>query len=96
MLPGEPDLVASGGALLGLPAWLQILADVLGKPLICSQVTEVSARGAALLALAALGVEPEMQPALFDRVYTPDAKRQEQYARAAGRLAALDRGINAG
>jgi gluconokinase len=96
MLPAEPALVASGGALLGSPAWLQILADVLGQPIICSRVSEASARGVALLALAAQGVEPAVQPGLFGQSYIPDSRRQEKYASGAARLAALDQGINSG
>ena len=52
--PG-PQVVASGGAVLVHPAWLQIITDVLGVPVIASQVREASARGAALLALESVG-----------------------------------------
>ena len=55
LLPGDPEIVASGGALLGSPAWLQIMTDVLNRPVAVSAVQEVSGRGAALLALEALG-----------------------------------------
>jgi gluconokinase len=56
VLPGEPQIVASGGALLGSPAWLQVVADAIGRPVSASDVPEASARGAALLALEALEV----------------------------------------
>ncbi|MEZ4770469.1 MAG: gluconokinase [Caldilineales bacterium] len=56
LLPGEPEIVVSGGALAGSPAWLQIVADALGRPLTLSSAPEASARGAALLALEAIGV----------------------------------------
>lgn len=56
VLPDEPQIVASGGALLGSPAWLQVVADAVGRPVSASDVPETSARGAALLALEALGV----------------------------------------
>jgi gluconokinase len=55
VLPDEPQIVASGGALLGSPATLQIVADAIGRPVSVSDAPEASARGAALLALEALG-----------------------------------------
>ncbi len=54
-LPGVQDLVGTGGALVSSDSWGQILADVLGMPLQCSAEREASSRGAALLALEALG-----------------------------------------
>jgi gluconokinase len=50
-LPGEPDVVASGGAIVASPWWQQTLADVLGRPVRVVDEPETSARGAALLAL---------------------------------------------
>ncbi|MEP6742206.1 MAG: gluconokinase [bacterium] len=52
--PGA-TLVASGNALRSSPAWTQIVADVLGRPLVLSDRAEASTRGAALLALEAVG-----------------------------------------
>jgi len=49
------EIVGTGGALLGSPAWCQILADVLEMPLVLSSSAEASSRGAALLAREALG-----------------------------------------
>jgi gluconokinase len=54
-LPGEHEIVGTGGALLHSPTWMQILADVLGRPLLASSEAEASSRGAALLALETLG-----------------------------------------
>ena len=59
ILPAEPQVVAGGGALLSSPAWQQIIADALGVPIAISAIREASARGAALLALEALGVLPD-------------------------------------
>lgn len=52
-----PDhaIVASGAALARSPAWRQIVADVLGRPLTRSVEVEASSRGVARLALEALG-----------------------------------------
>jgi gluconokinase len=56
---GEPEsVVASGGALLRSPAWTQMMADSLGRPVLASAERETSSRGAALLALEQLGVAP--------------------------------------
>jgi gluconokinase len=53
----EPDhrVVASGGALVRSRAWMQMVADALGRPLLLSEEREASSRGAALLASAAAG-----------------------------------------
>jgi gluconokinase len=54
--PGVAEVVATGGALLHNPTWLQIMADVLDRPVLRSAVPEASSRGAALMALEALGL----------------------------------------
>jgi gluconokinase len=51
-------LVASGGGLLGSPAWMQIMADVIGKPVAASRAQEASSQGAAVMALEHLGGAP--------------------------------------
>ncbi|MCC6176271.1 MAG: gluconokinase [Chloroflexi bacterium] len=55
VVPEVREVVVTGGALLKSPAWSQIVADALGRPVVASGVPEASSRGAALLALAALG-----------------------------------------
>jgi len=52
--PGA-TIVASGNALRSSRVWLQIIADVLGRPLMFGATSEASIRGAALLALEAVG-----------------------------------------
>ena len=47
----EPEVVASGGAIVASPWWQQTLADVLARPVRIVDEPEASARGAALLAL---------------------------------------------
>src|SRR5262249_19255407 len=54
--PGGREVVATGGALLRSPAWMQMLADVLGRPVSASLEPEASSRGASLLALETLGL----------------------------------------
>lgn len=55
-LPTTPQIIASGGAIQSSPAWQQILSDALGAPLRLSTFPETTSRGAALLALEALGI----------------------------------------
>jgi gluconokinase len=84
--PAAPDLralVASGGALRS-QAWVRLLADVLGLPLHVSTVAEASSRGAALLALEALGRLPAAHalPAPLGQRIEPDPARHARYAEA--------------
>ncbi len=84
-----PDavVVASGGALLGSPAWLTIMSDVLGRTVVASQVSEASSRGAALLALEALGLISDLMalPAEEGRSFQADAVRHAAYQAALAR-----------
>ncbi len=84
-----PDamITLTGKVFHSYPAWTQIMADVLGRELELSSVTESSLRGAALLALETIGtidsldsVRPE--PA---RIFVPDMARHEIYQRAIAR-----------
>jgi gluconokinase len=79
-LPEVREVVATGHALLAGPAWIQLCADVLGRPVTASGVPEGSARGAAVYALERLGAEPD--PAPLGRTYEPDPRRAEIYAAA--------------
>lgn len=80
-LPAEPEIIASGGAIQGSPAWQQILADALNRPLRLAQVPETSTRGVVLLALEALGVSGDVAalPDLSTVVAVPDAQRHARY-----------------
>lgn len=86
------ELVASGGALLKSPAWLQMVADATGLPLIAPPPFEASSRGAALLALEGLQrlASPlEKLPAPVGKRYEPRRDVSEVYQRAAERQARL-------
>jgi gluconokinase len=91
LLPSEPEIVASGGALLHSPSWLQIMADALGRPVVVSEVQEVSGRGAALLALEALGILKNLNeaPDFIGPVFDPDSRRHERYLTAIERQKTL-------
>jgi gluconokinase len=62
LMPEVREIVAVGHALVVDPGWVQILADVLERPLTVSPVAEASARGAAIVAVGRLGGEPEPAP----------------------------------
>lgn len=74
------SVVATGGGLLANPAWLQILADVLGRPVEVSGEVEGSARGAAVVALERLGLP--VPPAPVARVVEPRLDRYEIHLHA--------------
>ena len=81
--PGEKEVVATGGGLLHSPTWTRIMADALGRPVVLSGVREASSRGAALLALEALGgPEIEESEAPLGETFEPDPARHEVYRAA--------------
>jgi gluconokinase len=84
--PGLRGFLASGG-LLRSPAWLRMLTDVLGLPVTLCAVQESTARGAALMALEAIGRLPSALDAPLEPgpTITPDARRQDAYAQARAR-----------
>ncbi len=81
LAPDAREVVASGGALQNSPAWLQIIADVLGAPLVECAEREATSRGVALLALKALGVIQSFAELSAARGagYEPDAARHAVY-----------------
>lgn len=89
---GGDEVVATGGALLRSPAWLQITADVLGRPVRTLVDDESSSRGAAIMALAATGLMPAglaSVPTPLSHSYEPDQEHTVRYAVARQRQAAL-------
>ena len=80
VLPEPKEAIATGGGLQKSPAWAQIVADALGRPLVASGEREASSRGAALLALERLGAieNVETTPAALGGTYEPD---DESHAR---------------
>jgi gluconokinase len=83
-LPPDHEMIASGAGLLNSPAWLQIMADVLGRPLIALAEKEATSRGVALLALAALGFTQE-KPAAAGTIYRPHSEHHALYQEALAR-----------
>src|SRR5712692_105955 len=74
-------VIASGGALHRSRAWASIVADVLGVPLTLCGDPEASSRGAALLALEALGAPPP-PPLPAGATIIPDPGRHGVYRAA--------------
>ena len=89
--PSATQIVASGGAIINDPTWAQMMTDSLGVPLTTSRVGEASSRGAALLALKALGHIHDLSevPTYLWRTYTPDPSTHDLYTKARARQAAL-------
>jgi gluconokinase len=84
----EYQIVVSGGAIAHWPVWPQIIADAIGQPLVASAEPEASARGAALIALDALGLIPSLEdaPVPLADTYTPNERNYPIYQRARVRL----------
>jgi gluconokinase len=83
---GDRQVIATGGGLSSSPVWTGIMADALGRPVTASAVPEASGRGAALLALEALGgplIEEVEAP--LGEVYEPDLSRHAVYEEALAR-----------
>ena len=77
------DFRAVGGGSKS-DAWLQISADILGKPFIRPQVNEAGALGAAILAGAGSGVFPSIQAGAqamvkLEKTFAPHPAMQKRY-----------------
>ena len=86
--PNRGEVIATGGALLHSPAWMQIIADALGRPVLASAEAEASSRGAALLPLEAVGALDEplegLRPA-STTYFEPVPEHTQRYRAAAER-----------
>ena len=87
----EATIVAAGNALRSSPVWLQIIADVLGRRLTFGGTPEASSRGAALLALEAVGKigSIEKDSISVEQVFEPDMARHARYQHGLARQAEL-------
>ncbi len=92
------EVVRLTGGITRTPLWAQIVADMLGVPLMALEVADTSATGAALLGLHALGLIGADQMARTVEpgpVYTPDPRRHEFYMQHHREYRALRRGMAA-
>ena len=86
-VPQARQVWATGGALMNSAAWTQILADALGCPIVRCVEPEASSRGAAMLALEAMGVLKRLEDVTHSDCGThePDAARHQKYRQALAR-----------
>ncbi len=90
------SVVATGNALRSSPVWIQIIADVLGRPVAVGNAAEASTRGAALLALEAVGkiatieaVSVSSAEVFEPTVFQPDMVRHDRYREGLARQESL-------
>jgi gluconokinase len=74
---GGETIVASGGGLRESPAWLQMMADVIGQPVMASPIQEASLRGAALMALRDSGAIDRLPRASAGTTFSPRHDRHQ-------------------
>jgi gluconokinase len=81
--PGH-DVVASGGALAQSPYWTQLMADVLGQPVLVTREPELTSRGTAILAWRGLGVWTSLEEVALKlrRAGAADPRRSHVYQAA--------------
>ncbi|GGG49077.1 sugar kinase [Kocuria dechangensis] len=87
--PGIERVVTSGGLAREMPGMLQLLADVLGTPVVRADLKRATLRGTAMLALETLAVGvPAADPPQGDE-HRPVAERAEHYRGARARFEEL-------
>lgn len=93
LIAPDATIVASGNALRSSRVWTQIIADVLGRRLLFGGSAEASIRGAALLALEAVGKigTIEKDVVSFEQVFEPDMARHARYRQGLARQEELYR-----
>jgi gluconokinase len=86
-VPTVNRIIATGGALVRSRVWTQMFADALGQPITLCLEPEASARGAAIMALRAMGIWRTLAdyPPQFGSTFEPDKKHHERF------LVALER-----
>ena len=81
------DVVYANGGFVQSPLWVQIMADVLNKPIVISPVAEGSAIGAALLAMCASGNQMparDFEASIRDQTrFDPNPEKHDTYRKAA-------------
>jgi gluconokinase len=91
------QVMASGGALSASPAWTQIIANALNRPLHVIETTETTARGVAIMVLSALDKRSYGDfPALATHSVEPQAEAVEALKTARKRQESLYRTVISG
>ena len=87
-LAGPAREVRASGGFTKSPLWRQMLADMLGQPVIVPKVTEASALGAGVLAMQGLGLIGSWREAKAwvpaDQVLEPNPRANEVYREVLG------------
>jgi gluconokinase len=94
----DHEVHANGGAALNSPLWMSIIADTFNHRIDAMDAeAEISARGAAICALTALGELQSVRPARIESnvSYAADAGSHKIYRRALERQVAYERAITA-
>ncbi len=86
-LPQARSIVVSGGGSMS-HWWMQMMADTMNMPVRLSSIAEASSRGAALLALEALGLKSPKRE-IGGRMLHPHLQRGRVYRRALDRCREL-------
>lgn len=89
----EPQIIGGGGGIKNSPGWSQIIANALGHPLYITDELEITARGAALLGMKALGRDMMKAPPRITGVFEPHPARVERLREARERQEALYRAL---
>jgi len=98
------EVVRVTGGITRTPLWVQIVADMLGVPLMALEVADTSATGAGLLGMYALGlVGSDQAPGVLGMartvepgpIYAPDPRRHQFYKQHHREYRALRRGMAA-
>jgi gluconokinase len=86
-LSAQARIIASGGGILHSKVWTQMMADVIGVPVVASAVQEASSRGAAMLAMEAFGHISGFGdlPTPLGEVFEPNARNHERYKQGRAR-----------
>ncbi|GAA0461780.1 sugar kinase [Paractinoplanes deccanensis] len=87
--PGIVEVAASGRVSNDQPSWLQILADVLGRPVTHVTRRRATQRGTALLALDVLAPGIPRAPRATGKTYEPRKAHVDHYAGRRARFADL-------
>ena len=87
--PGVVEVAAVGRVSNDQPEWLQILADVLGRPVTHVTRRRATQRGTALLALDVLAPDVPRAPRATGATYEPRPAHVEHYADRRARFAAV-------
>ena len=85
--PGVLEVAAAGRVSNDQPAWLQVLADVLGRPVTHVTRRRATQRGTALLALDVLAPQVPRAPRTTGATYEPRPAHVEHYAERRARFA---------